>query len=140
MGSKQIEADAADLYSQLVRDAYFKDKDNIDLAEILRLSLEAAVYFDQQFTLERKKQAKADPGWQAARRKVIARDDGKCKRCGSRQKRQVVHHIIPYEFAPSLNTALWNLVLLCQSCHEPMLGKELEYKEELFQLLKKTAA
>jgi hypothetical protein len=141
MNIKVIEEHAAALYNRMVEDSYikvedssFKDKADIDFQQIFRLSWDAAAYFDQQFTLERKRQANADPGWQTAKRKVRERDEDKCRRCGSEEKPEV-HHIIPFELAPGLHTQLWNLVLLCRSCHVSIQGRELEHRLELSRLV-----
>ena len=52
--------------------------------------------------------------WPEIRKKVLKRDDYKCRRCGNPAKS--IHHIIPWrENRLNHNT---NLITLCQSCHK----------------------
>jgi Holliday junction DNA helicase RuvB len=48
------------------------------------------------------------------RRKVMARDDCRCRCCGSRHGLQI-HHIIPWSMSGP--TEEWNLIVLCRRCH-----------------------
>jgi 5-methylcytosine-specific restriction endonuclease McrA len=63
------------------------------------------------------------PDWRRQRQKAIARDGGKCVRCGALRDqvhRLVVHHLIPYRSFGGDHVAandLSNLVTLCDCCH-----------------------
>lgn len=71
------------------------------------------------------------PNWGRQRRKALARDNYKCRICGSTHRRLIAHHIIPfrefgrekYEEANRLN----NLISLCESHH-------LEYEKNVTYL------
>jgi 5-methylcytosine-specific restriction endonuclease McrA len=51
--------------------------------------------------------------WQDQRRKVIARDHGKCTNCGSRKRPQVHHK----RYSVWGHEPLEDLELLCRNCH-----------------------
>ena len=67
------------------------------------------------------------PNWQAQRKKVLERDDNRCRTCGATGSSQLhVHHIRPfreYGYLPGENenyriaNNLENLITLCPSCH-----------------------
>jgi hypothetical protein len=124
----EIELHAAGLYNNMVGDAYHKDDRNVDFQQIFQLAWAAAIHFDEQFVLERKKLAESDPSWSAARRKCKKRDGGKCKLCGAAGA-NAVHHIITVELAPLLVAKLWNLILLCKGCHLVVTGNEEEQSQ-----------
>lgn len=54
------------------------------------------------------------PEWKALRRRVFARDDRKCQRCGTR-KRLVAHHLTYVRFG---HERLADLLTLCSGCHD----------------------
>ena len=71
---------------------------------------------------------KTDPFYKSARwehlRGVILRRDGyrcqECRRYGNLAQATMVHHAIPREDFPELSYEPWNLVSLCNACHEKM--------------------
>ena len=69
------------------------------------------------------------------RRRVIARDGGRCIRCG--KAGDAVHHVLPRSqlCGQKLNGKLWsveNMCVLCQECH----GKAAGLRGELLSILK----
>lgn len=58
------------------------------------------------------------------KRRVILRRDGymcrECKRFGRATEATTVHHINPIETNPELALVNWNLISLCNECHEAM--------------------
>lgn len=57
------------------------------------------------------------------RKTIIARDGGKCTKCGSTIKLNV-HHIVPVKDSVALRYAPKNLTTLCIQCHFKAHGKE----------------
>lgn len=68
------------------------------------------------------------------RKAVIMRDGSKCKECGKSKCKLEVHHIKPKRLNGS-NTVS-NLITLCEKCHQKTEGREEEYMEKYFSLLK----
>lgn len=61
--------------------------------------------------------------WQRLREAALARDGWLCQECrryGKRTEASVVHHVWPAEEFPAWQWKAWNLVSLCQSCHNEM--------------------
>ena len=68
-----------------------------------------------------------DRKWQAKRKTILRRDKyicQECKRYGKMREGNHVHHIYPYEFYPEYAYSDWNLITLCQSCHNKMHDRE----------------
>ena len=68
---------------------------------------------------------------------VIARDGGKCQKCGSAANLRV-HHIASFATNPSLRADINNAVCLCESCHlgfHKKYGKKYNTKEQLSEYL-----
>lgn len=57
-----------------------------------------------------------DPRWQCVRERIIERDKGECKDCGSQEFLQV-HHCI-YADSDPWGTPDEFLITVCDSCHE----------------------
>lgn len=129
---------AETLYRDMIATEYNFVRDDtqpsIEFEALWRLSWDAAAYFDQQLDEQKRNQAKADPAYSSSKKKVRKRDDGKCKLCSS-ESRIEVHHIVPVEVAPELAFKIWNMVLLCNSCHYSVTGKEEEYRAQLQRLV-----
>lgn len=61
--------------------------------------------------------------WDRKRNIVLRRDEYKCRECnryGKSTPATVVHHINPIETSPELRLKTWNLISLCNKCHEAM--------------------
>lgn len=82
--------------------------------------------------------------WVVKREKILKRDCYECQNCKRFYKTataQVVHHIYFYEDFAELGLQNWNLVSLCNSCHNKMhnrltdeptkLGKEYQDKRKV---------
>ena len=54
------------------------------------------------------------PRWKSIRNKFI-KFNNFCSKCGEREKRLCVHHVLPYRICKK--DELWNLVTLCGKCH-----------------------
>jgi len=57
--------------------------------------------------------------WQAKRRRVLGRAHYLCEGCGTR-KAEHVHHLTYVHFG---NEFLWELVAVCEPCHERLHGR-----------------
>jgi len=68
------------------------------------------------------------------RKAVILRDGCKCLECGKTNTIFEVHHIKARRYGGS-NT-LSNLITLCSSCHQKTEGKERQFEERYFNLIK----
>ena len=68
------------------------------------------------------------------RKSVILRDDCKCMECGKSNCKLEAHHIKPRRMNGS-NT-LSNLITLCKKCHQKTEGKEEQYMQHYFDMLK----
>ena len=68
------------------------------------------------------------------RKAVILRDGCKCMECGKSNCKLEVHHIKPKRINGS-NT-LGNLITLCRKCHQKTEGKEEQYMQRYFNILK----
>ena len=68
------------------------------------------------------------------RKAVILRDGCKCMECGKSNCKLEGHHIKPRRLNGS-NT-LSNLITLCETCHQKTEGKEEQYMEHYFDILK----
>lgn len=71
------------------------------------------------------KRYRDDQDWGYIRQRVIQRDENECQKCGLKLKRdrKTIHHIIPVEKGGT--NQLDNLILLCESCHLKVHGKEI---------------
>ncbi len=61
--------------------------------------------------------------WQALRLRILRRDRYRCCECrryGRVTDANTAHHIWPVEDFPEYAFAAWNLVSLCQHCHDAM--------------------
>ena len=61
--------------------------------------------------------------WEHLRQKIMRRDNYMCREClrfGRHRQGEMVHHAIPREDFPELEWTAWNLVTLCNACHERM--------------------
>lgn len=65
--------------------------------------------------------------WAGKRTQALKRDGymcAVCKRYGKRKPATVVHHIRPIEFFWELRLKLWNLISLCDECHNKMHDRQ----------------
>lgn len=76
-----------------------------------------------------------NPDYKDARRKVLERDDYKCRLCGSK-KHLECHHIRAYASNQSLAYEPNNMIVLCKKCHKRITGSELYYQELLTKLVR----
>lgn len=61
--------------------------------------------------------------WRRLRESALRRDGYLCRNCrrfGRRVEASTAHHAWPVEDWPEYSKCLWNLVSLCDSCHEQM--------------------
>mgnify|MGYP000004614192 CR=1 FL=1 len=61
--------------------------------------------------------------WEAMRMRVIRESRHKCQNCaryGKMQDATTVHHANPIEERPDLRLKRWNLIALCDECHNKM--------------------
>lgn len=61
--------------------------------------------------------------WKIKREYILKRDKYMCKECarfGKRVDADTVHHIYPVEFYPQYAMSNWNLISLCNKCHNEM--------------------
>lgn len=61
--------------------------------------------------------------WRGKRTKVLRRDEyacQECKRYGKSRTATTVHHVNPLESYPQWRLESWNLLSLCNTCHEKM--------------------
>ena len=71
--------------------------------------------------------------WKEFMRQVWARDRC-CRLCGSKEKCEI-HHIDPVRNTPLLIMDIGNVILLCESCHDRLKGRELWWRKRLFKLI-----
>ncbi len=65
--------------------------------------------------------------WQSKREKILRRDGymcQECKRYGKARQAVVVHHAFPREWYPQYEWEDWNLISLCNKCHENMHDRD----------------
>ncbi len=65
------------------------------------------------------------------RKAAILRDNNTCQMCYKTNCKIEVHHIIPKRLKG--DNSIYNLISLCEDCHEKVTGDELKYKEN-FQI------
>lgn len=61
--------------------------------------------------------------WKGKREVILKRDEylcRECKRYGKTTPAVTVHHILPLEFYYEYRLISWNLISLCNKCHEGM--------------------
>lgn len=61
--------------------------------------------------------------WEHLRAAVLRRDQYKCREClryGRHKQAEMVHHAVPRGDFPELQWEPWNLVSLCNACHDRM--------------------
>jgi len=64
-----------------------------------------------------------DPRWERKRAAVLRRDEYLCRECrryGKSIQANTVHHIYPAEDYPDWWLESWNLISLCEACHNRM--------------------
>lgn len=83
------------------------------------------------------------PKWKSLRKSILVRDKYMCQRCkenGLMREAEQVHHIFPREQYHEYEYCRWNLISLCNKCHNEMHNR---FNGELSQiglrLLKATA-
>jgi 5-methylcytosine-specific restriction endonuclease McrA len=71
-----------------------------------------------------------DPGYDEFVKAVRKRDKNKCQMPGCKKRRKLqVHHILEYSKYVYLRTDPGNAILLCESCHKSIKGKEMYYSQ-----------
>lgn len=68
------------------------------------------------------------------RKDAIMRDGCKCKQCGAKNCRLEVHHITPKRLGGS--DTLSNLITLCYDCHSKTFGKEMDFADMYYAMIK----
>ena len=61
--------------------------------------------------------------WLSKRAKILKRDEYRCQECkryGKNKEAQTVHHANPLRERPEIWLESWNLISLCNRCHEKM--------------------
>lgn len=61
--------------------------------------------------------------WRSKRVKILRRDQYECRECkryGNSRTATTVHHCNPLEEQPDLRLTTWNLLSLCDTCHDKM--------------------
>uniref|UniRef100_UPI00048B9893 HNH endonuclease n=1 Tax=Ectobacillus panaciterrae TaxID=363872 RepID=UPI00048B9893 len=64
------------------------------------------------------------------RKATLLRDNYACQMCGKNGCRLEAHHIHPKRLQGA--DSIYNLITLCQACHQDVTNKELDYKEALY--------
>jgi len=82
-------------------------------------------HFLRRFEINRTRNTSfySDKKWERKRLRVLKNDKYECQNCKRFYKTttaQVVHHIFFYEDYSELGLTNWNLVSLCNSCHNKM--------------------
>jgi len=81
--------------------------------------------------------------WDAMRRHILHRDKYQCQLCrryGKIRSGNHVHHIFPAEHYDEYQYKTWNLITLCQSCHNRMHDRDTHELSTAGQnLLRRTA-
>lgn len=65
--------------------------------------------------------------WEHKRKVILSRDNYSCRWCkryGKNTEASHVHHIYPVEFYPEYSYCNWNLISLCQKCHNIMHDRD----------------
>lgn len=65
--------------------------------------------------------------WKHKRECILKRDKYLCKEClrfGKRIDADMVHHIWPVEYYPEYEWCNWNLISLCNKCHNKMHDRD----------------
>lgn len=65
--------------------------------------------------------------WKRKREVILKRDNYLCRECiryGRRVDATMVHHIWPVEYYPEYEFSNWNLISLCNKCHNKMHDRE----------------
>ena len=68
-----------------------------------------------------------DSKWNNKRNAILKRDKYQCQECrryGKMIDASHVHHIWPVEFYPEYKYSNWNLISLCQKCHNKMHDRD----------------
>jgi len=71
--------------------------------------------------------------WQ---QQVYKRDNYTCLACGATDKKLNANHIKKFSDYPELRFVVSNGITLCEDCHKIVTGKENEYEDFLYLLLK----
>ena len=72
--------------------------------------------------------------WKSKRENVLRRDEYMCRECrryGMTTPATTVHHIYPLEQYPEWKWATWNMLSLCDACHNKMHNRETGELSEL---------
>ena len=72
--------------------------------------------------------------WLRTRERVLRRDEYMCRECrryGRTTPATTVHHIYPLEQYPEWKWATWNMLSLCDACHNKMHNRETGELSEL---------
>lgn len=74
------------------------------------------------------------PKWQKRRLDILNRDDFTCQMCGSKETTLHVHHLVYHDGRKMWEYEDWELLTLCEKCHnhEHLIGEVID--EKIFQL------
>lgn len=80
--------------------------------------------------------------WERTRKAILRRDKYQCQECkryGKLREGSHVHHIFPAEHYDEYQFQAWNLITLCQACHNKMHDRDgHELSQEGEKLLERT--
>lgn len=65
--------------------------------------------------------------WELKRETILRRDKYQCQECkryGKIRLGKHVHHVYPREIYPEYQWSSWNLITLCQECHNSMHDRD----------------
>lgn len=80
--------------------------------------------------------------WKEKRKRILSRDKYLCRNCvryGKYKTADTVHHMKPAEFYPQYIYCNWNLISLCNKCHNAMHDRDTHELTELGRKLAEKA-
>ena len=79
------------------------------------------------FLMEEKQMDYKSSHWRQLRLIILRRDAHRCQMCkryGKFREANTVHHIFPCEFYDQYQWEHWNLISLCNGCHDSLHNRE----------------
>jgi hypothetical protein len=77
-----------------------------------------------------------DPRWQKKRLEVLQRDGWTCQNCADKSSTLHVHHKT-YRQSDPWDSPMWDLITLCESCHDEETHERQEIENQLLRTLRK---